>query len=82
MRKLEPSPTANATTNQDLAARPTPIRFGIREASAALGISRAQLYVRIQQGAIRTHKDGARTFISQAELERYVRTCEERSKER
>lgn len=63
--------TADAGVEQVVA-----MRFGIRDAAVLLGISRAQLYVRIQQGAIRVHKDGARTFVSRAELERYVRACE------
>jgi hypothetical protein len=53
------------------------LRFEIPEAAQILRMSRAQLYVRIQQGAIRVHKDGARTYVSRVELERYVRACEE-----
>lgn len=51
------------------------MRFEIVEAAQILRMSRAQLYIRIHKGAIRTQKDGARTYITLAELERYVRTC-------
>jgi excisionase family DNA binding protein len=54
------------------------VRFNVSEAAGILRISRAHLYVRIQQGAISVHKDGSRTFISRHELERYVRACEDR----
>lgn len=49
-----------------------PLRHEIDEAARLLRISRALLYRRIRDGAIRAHKDGARTFISAAELARYV----------
>jgi hypothetical protein len=32
---------------------------------------------RIAAGAIRTQKDGARTYITMGELERYVEACDE-----
>ncbi len=53
------------------------MRFNVSEAAGILRISRAHLYLRIQQGAISVHKDGSRTFISRHELERYVRACED-----
>lgn len=49
-----------------------PLRFEIREAARILRMSRAQLYNRINDGALKPHKDGARTYITRAELERYV----------
>jgi hypothetical protein len=59
------------------AALPLPIlRFGIAEAAQMLRMSRAQLYVRISDGAIRPQKDGARTYITRAELDRYVDACD------
>ena len=51
------------------------LRFEIVEAAQILRMSRAQLYNRIHDGAIRPQKDGARTYITRAELERYVLTC-------
>jgi excisionase family DNA binding protein len=54
---------------------PSPIRVSIAEAAALLRMSRAQLYNRINDGAIKSHKDGARTYITRSELERYVESC-------
>jgi len=51
------------------------LRFEIAEAARILRMSRAQLYNRIQQGSINPHKDGARTYVTRAELERYVNAC-------
>lgn len=58
---------------------PLPVlRFEISEASRILRMSRAQLYHRIGEGAIRIQKDGARTYITLGELERYVEARDER----
>jgi hypothetical protein len=57
-------------TQRDLTL--VPLRFEIREAAQILRMSRAQLYNRINDGAIKPHKDGARTYITRVELERYV----------
>lgn len=48
------------------------LRFDIAGAARILRFSRATLYNRISSGAIRTQKDGRRTYITRAELERYV----------
>jgi hypothetical protein len=48
------------------------LRFEISEAALILRMSRAQLYIRIHEGAIKPQKDGARTYITRPELERYV----------
>lgn len=52
-----------------------PLRFEVVEAAQILRMSRAQLYNRIQDGSINPQKDGTRTYITQAELERYVEAC-------
>ena len=52
------------------------LRFEISEASHILRMSRAQLYHRIGEGAIKIQKDGARTYITAGELERYVKSCD------
>lgn len=54
------------------------LRFGIPEASHILRMSRAQIYHRIREGAIKIQKDGARTYITAGELERYVKSCDAR----
>jgi hypothetical protein len=51
------------------------LRVEIAEAARILRMSRAQLYNRISDGAIRTQKDGARTYITYRELQRYVESC-------
>jgi excisionase family DNA binding protein len=51
------------------------LRYSIAEAARILRMSRGQLYKRIDEGAIRPQKDGARTYFTQAELERYVNAC-------
>lgn len=44
----------------------------ITEAYQSLGISRSTLYQLIKEGQLTPVKIGRRTFIAQAELERYV----------
>ena len=51
------------------------LRFEVPEAAQILRMSRAQLYNRIQDGSLKPQKDGARTYITRAELERYVQAC-------
>ncbi len=64
------------TSPPQLAEVPLPaLRFGIPEAAQILGISRAQIYIRIHEGSLRRQKDGGRTFITRSELERYVESC-------
>lgn len=48
------------------------LRFEIAEAARILRISRATLYQRIRGGSIAVQKDGRRTFITAAEIHRYV----------
>jgi hypothetical protein len=48
------------------------IRFDITEASRILRMSRASLYERIRLGAIKSQKDGRRSYVTAAELQRYV----------
>jgi hypothetical protein len=51
------------------------LRFEVFEAAHILRMSRAQLYNRIQEGCIKPQKDGARTYITRVELQRYVDAC-------
>jgi hypothetical protein len=48
------------------------IRFDITEASRILRMSRASLYERIRLGEIKSQKDGRRSYVTAAELQRYV----------
>ena len=51
------------------------LRFGVVEAARMLRMSRAQLYNRIHDGALKPQKDGSRTYFTRSELERYVSAC-------
>jgi hypothetical protein len=51
------------------------LRFEISEAALILRMSRAQVYIRIHEGVLKAQKDGARTYITRPELERYVESC-------
>jgi hypothetical protein len=51
------------------------LRFEVTEAARILRMSRAQLYNRIHAGVLTPQKDGARTYITRVELERYVESC-------
>ena len=51
------------------------LRFGVTEAARMLRMSRAQVYNRISDGALKPQKDGSRTYFTRAELERYVSAC-------
>jgi hypothetical protein len=51
------------------------LRFEVCEAAQILRMSRAQLYNRIHDGTLKPQKDGARTYITRAELVRYVEAC-------
>lgn len=70
-KKSEQKPETEAPSQIMLPA----LRFEIIEAARILRMSRAQLYKRIHHGALMPQKDGARTYITQAELERYVESC-------
>ena len=71
-------PAAKRSALEPLISPLPVLRFEISEASRILRMSRAQLYHRIGEGAIRIQKDGARTYITMGELERYVGACDER----
>lgn len=61
-----------ATREHEIGMNLSPLRFAVAEAAKILRMSRAQLYNRINEGSIRPQKDGARTYITRSELERYV----------
>lgn len=74
---------ATVSSQRPLAAGGSPVlptlpslRFEVLEASRILRMSRAALYIRINRGAIKAQKDGARTYITLVELERYVASCD------
>ena len=48
------------------------LSYNIREATAALGISRATLYRLMERGEIRPFKIGARTLMLRSELDTFL----------
>ena len=78
--RARPSRMVPATKRNAMAHFISPLpalRFEISEASRILRMSRAHLYHRIGEGAIRIQKDGTRSYITMSELERYVEACNE-----
>ena len=67
--------TQQSRVGNSMPALPS-LRFEVPEAALILRMSRAALYIRISRGAIKTQKDGARTYITLYELERYVAACD------
>jgi hypothetical protein len=51
-------------------------RNTITEFCEISGLARATVYKRIASGLLRVTKDGARTFVTGAEIERYLAACE------
>ena len=49
-------------------------RYRLTEAFELLGLPRSSGYERIRSGALRLQKDGRRSYISAAEIDRYVRS--------
>jgi len=47
-------------------------RYAVTEAASLLGVSRPHLYKRVKDGKIRLSKDGSRSFVDAAEIDRYV----------
>lgn len=68
-------PAARAEAQHE-SASPAPARFSIPEACRITGLSRSALYDRVSRGLLKVIKDGHRTFIARAELERYLSACE------
>jgi len=68
----------HAPKSRDQIAAPAlpSLRFEITEAAQILRMSRAQLYNRIHDGSLKPQKDGARTYVTRTELERYVQACD------
>ena len=51
------------------------LRFEILKVARILRLSRATLYQRIRAGQLEIHKDGRRSYVTAAELHRYVGAC-------
>lgn len=53
-------------------------RYHVEEAFELLGLPRSSGYERIRQGALRTQRDGRRCYVTADEIDRYVRTQDQR----
>jgi excisionase family DNA binding protein len=53
-----------------------PLRLGLDQAAQILNTTRATLYCRIRDGALKAHKDGRRTYLTMAEVKRYAKRAE------
>lgn len=52
------------------------IRYTIAETGELLRLSRSTLYQRVSAGLLRLSHDGSRAFVTKAEIERYLASCE------
>jgi excisionase family DNA binding protein len=52
-------------------------RYDLNEAFKLLGFSRAHGYRLITARKLRPHKDGRLSFLSAAEIDRYVASCDQ-----
>ena len=73
--KPDPNSQTKSAAAPKLVYELPPLRFEVAEAARLLRMSRAQLYNRMKEGLIMAQKDGVRTYITRAELERYVAAC-------
>jgi hypothetical protein len=59
-----------------MSAAPAKLRYSLRECEALLGISENTIRRRIAEGALETHLDGDRRFVSARALTKYVEAQE------
>lgn len=55
---------------------PERLAYRVSEAAEVLAISRSRFYELVSEGRIRILKEGARTLVRRAELERYLDALE------
>jgi len=55
-----------------------PLRYSVQESAKILRKSVPSVYLAIRQGRLTLTKDGRRSYINRAELERYVAACDQR----
>ena len=78
-RLLEQRRLARAKLRQQHLAELPPLRYAVPEAAAIIRKSVAGVYIAAKQGRIKIVKDGRRSYITRAELERYAATCDEQA---
>jgi excisionase family DNA binding protein len=54
----------------------TPLRYALSDVAKMLALSRSTLYARIAEGKLAIQKDGGRTFVTTAELDRYLKALD------
>lgn len=57
---------------------PRPLVWSVQDAAWQLGLSERQVWYQIERGHLRALKNGGRTVIADAELQRYVAQLPER----
>jgi hypothetical protein len=75
-RELEKRRAARAKERARELKAVVPLRYSVPEAAKAVRKSVAGVYVAAKQGRIVIQKDGRRSYVTRAELERYVASCE------
>jgi hypothetical protein len=53
-------------------------RNTVAESRRLLRLSNATFYARVKAGLLKITKDGNRSFVSRAELQRYLAACDQR----
>lgn len=57
---------------------PQPIAYGVKDAAAAIGLSRSRIWQLIGEGEIEARKLGGRTVIPAASLNAYLNSAPQR----
>lgn len=54
-------------------------RYPVTEARNLLGLGHSKFYERVKEGKLRLQKDGKRSFVTAAELTRYIDSCDQQA---
>lgn len=54
-------------------------RYPVTEARDLLGLGHSKFYTRVKEGKLRLQKDGKRSFVTAAEIARYIEACDQQS---
>lgn len=54
-------------------------RYPVTEARGLLGLGHTIFYARVKEGKLRLQKDGKRSFVTAAELARYIESCDQQT---
>ena len=67
------SPGPTESTNKHEVRR----RYSVKEAQEIMSLKNTAFWGRVKEGLLRVHQDGGRTFVSAAEMGRYLDACEQ-----